>query len=100
LRARGWAVVAHACWQTGELCAVREALEHAEAALVEAGYSTKRLGFRRLMAAFRLTEQRLQQASTLLQGGVELLLGSLFPQPETAPRRRRAPRQHPDETEN
>ena len=79
LRARGWALVAHACWIAADWPGMREALERAEQALAAAGYSTKRLGFRRTMAAFRLTERRIEEAFELLTNAVELLVGSLLP---------------------
>jgi hypothetical protein len=84
LRARAWALVAHACWIAADWQATRGALERAEQALAAAGYSTKRLGFRRTMAAFRMTEQRIEDAFNLLTNAVELLVGSLLP-PTEAP---------------
>jgi hypothetical protein len=83
LKARAWALVAHACWIAADWKATCGALERAEQALAAAGYSTKRLGFRRTMAAFRLTEMRIEDAFNLLTNAVELLVGSLLPPTET-----------------
>ncbi|HEX5759951.1 MAG TPA: hypothetical protein VF121_12235 [Thermoanaerobaculia bacterium] len=84
LRARGWALVAHACWINADWPGAREGLERSEQALAEAGYATKRLGFRRTMAAFRLTESRIEEAFQLLSSAVEALLACLLPAPEGA----------------
>ncbi len=77
LKVRGWAVVAKSCWMRGEWLAVREALEYAEEIMVSEGYVTRRVGFRRVLAALRLIERRVHEAVAVGGRAVDLLLGRL-----------------------
>ncbi len=81
LRARGWALVAQACFLSGDWRAVREAIENADQALFEAGFVVKRAGIRRLVAAIRLSERQAEEVFELVGRAIKLLLRALLGEP-------------------
>lgn len=85
LKVRAWALVAGACWQSADWLAVREALEHAEEVMVIEGHTTKRVGFRRAVAALRLAERQVEEALGAAAGALTLLLGPLLGEVEPLP---------------
>ncbi|MGH9362736.1 MAG: hypothetical protein ACRD2T_12550 [Thermoanaerobaculia bacterium] len=113
LKVRAWGLVAHACWIAEKWDATREALERAEAQLVEAGHGTRGLGVRRAVAAFRIAERRSAEAFVYLTRAVKTLVGRLVPEvpppaqgepsaeaPSSLPATRAPSRGLCDETEN
>jgi hypothetical protein len=90
LKARGWALVAYAEYLAGDWAAVREAIEHADEALAEAGYLVECPGIRRLVAKIRLSERQAGELFELVAQAVHLLLRALvgeapWPLPSEAP---------------
>jgi hypothetical protein len=77
LTARGWALVANACYLSGDWAAVREAIEQADEALAEAGYLVARPGIRRLVAQIRLSERQAGELFELVARAVNLLVRAL-----------------------
>lgn len=78
VKVRGWAVVGRSCWQRGDWRAAREALECAEEVMVTEAYLSRRVGFRRSLAALRLVERRVEEAHALAGRAVDVLLAPLL----------------------
>jgi hypothetical protein len=77
LKARGWALVANACFQAGDWASARMAIERADSALAEAGYVVHRPGIRRLVAKIRVSERHAEELFELVARAVNLLLRAL-----------------------
>jgi hypothetical protein len=74
LAAQAWGVVARARWRRNDPIAVREALEHAERALVAAGWPDAHRGFRPALRGLRLVERRLADAAAAAAHALHQLL--------------------------